>query len=150
MVKNKALPESARPCCTPCLVTLSLSLFLSLSLADLALSRLVSGLSLADAVHPEGIPWILLRLDPGRHMANRILIPLQSLLSCFSETPTDRRAAVGATEELWSGYSPVCPEGFTICCALVTVAQAGGGSSVLNLLCAKDQANENCEHRSGI
>ena len=30
------------------------------------------------------------------------------------------------------------------------VAQVGGGSSVLNLLCTKDQASENCEHRSGI
>ena len=38
-VKNKALPDSAR-LCTPHLVTLSL--FLSLCLADLALSRLVS------------------------------------------------------------------------------------------------------------
>ena len=28
--------------------------------------------------------------------------------------------------------------------------QAGGGSSVLNLLCAKDQVNENCELRLGI
>ena len=64
MVKNKALPDSAR-LCTPRLVILSLSL----SLADLALSRLVSpvfSLSLADAVHPEGTPWILSRLDPGR------------------------------------------------------------------------------------
>ena len=42
MVKNKVLPDSARPCCTPRLVTPSLSLFLSLSLTDLALSRLVS------------------------------------------------------------------------------------------------------------
>ena len=33
---------------------------------------------------------------------------------------------------------------------LVPVAQGGGGSSVLNLLCSKDQANENCEHRSDI
>ena len=31
----------------------------------------------------------------------------------------------------------------------VAVTQAVGGSSVLNL-CDKDQANENCEHRSGI
>ena len=44
----------------------------------------------------------------------------------------------------------MCPEGSTILCALVAVTQAGGGSSVLNLLCAKDQANENCEHKSGI
>ena len=48
-VKNKALPDPARLCCTPCLVTLSLSL----------------SLSLADALHPEGIPWILPMLDPG-------------------------------------------------------------------------------------
>ena len=33
---------------------------------------------------------------------------------------------------------------------LVPVAQVGGGSSVLNLLCFKDQANENYEHKSGI
>ena len=33
---------------------------------------------------------------------------------------------------------------------LVAIAQASGGSSVLNPLCAKDQANENYEHRSGI
>ena len=44
----------------------------------------------------------------------------------------------------------MCPKGSIILCALVAVAQVGGGSSVLNLLCAKDQANENCEHRSGI
>ena len=33
---------------------------------------------------------------------------------------------------------------------LVVVAHVCVGSSVLNLLCAKDQANENCEYRSGI
>ena len=43
-----------------------------------------------------------------------------------------------------------CPEGSTICSALVAVVEASGGSSVLNLLCSKDQANENWEHRSGI
>ena len=84
------------------------------------------------------------------HMANTILISLQSLISCFFETPMDRWAAVGATEGFWRGYSPVCPEGSIIFCALVAVAQAGGGSSVLNFLCAKDHANENCEHKSGI
>ena len=31
-----------------------------------------------------------------------------------------------------------------------TVTQAGGGSSVLTLLCAKDQANENYKHMKGI
>ena len=41
----------------------------------------------------------------------------------------------------------MCPEGSTILCTLIAVTQAGGGSSVLNLLCVKDQANENCEHR---
>ena len=84
------------------------------------------------------------------HMANKILIPLQSLISCFLEPPANRPMAVGAIEWLWRGYSPVCPKGSIILCALVAVAQVGGGSSVLNLLCAKDQANENCEHRSGI
>ena len=44
----------------------------------------------------------------------------------------------------------MCPVASTILCTLVAVAQVDGGSSVLNLLCAKDQANENCEHRSGI
>ena len=48
------------------------------------------------------------------------------------------------------GYFPVCPEGSTILCVLVAVAQVDGGSSVLNLLCVKDQADENCEHKSGI
>ena len=59
---------------------------------------------------------------------------------------------MGATEGLWQGllYFPVCPKGCTICYALVAVAQVGEGSSVLNVLCAKDQANENCGHRSGI
>ena len=75
------------------------------------------------------------------HMTNKILIPLQSLVSYFLEPPVSRRVAVGALG---------CPKGFTICCFLVAVAQVGRDSSVLNLLCAKDQANENCEHRSGI
>ena len=44
----------------------------------------------------------------------------------------------------------MCPEGSTILCALVAVTQVGGGSSVLNLLCAMGQTNENCEHRSGM
>ena len=44
----------------------------------------------------------------------------------------------------------MCPEGSTILCVLVAVAQVDGGSSVLNFLCAKDHANENCEHGSGI
>ena len=82
-------------------------------------------------------------------MPNEILIPLQSLISCFLEPPANRRAAVGTTEGLWRGYSSVCPKG-TICWAPVAVTQAGGSSSVLTFLCAKNQANENCEHRSGI
>ena len=83
-------------------------------------------------------------------MANRILIPLQSLVSYFLKAPVNRPATVGAIEDSGRGYSPVCLKGSTICCALVAVAQVGEGSSVLNLLCAKDQANENCEHRLGI
>ena len=73
-------------------------------------------------------------------MANKILNPLQSLISCFLEPPANRPMAVGAIEGLWRGYFPVYPEGSIILCS----------SSVLNLLCAEDQANENCEHRSGI
>ena len=69
-------------------------------------------------------------------MANKILIPLQSLVSYFFEPPSKRGATVGTIEGLWQGL-------------LSTIAQAGGGSSVLNL-CAKDQANENCEHWSDI
>ena len=42
------------------------------------------------------------------------------------------------------------PRALTPGCALVGVAQAGGDSSVPNFLCVRDQANENCEHRSGI
>ena len=61
MVKNKALPDSAR-LCTPCLVTLSLSLPFSLSPSQTwpyqGWSHMPS-LSLTDAVHPEGTP-----LDP--------------------------------------------------------------------------------------
>ena len=83
-------------------------------------------------------------------MANKILIPLQSLISCFLEPPANRPMAVGAIEGLWKGYSPVCLKGSIILCALVAIAQVGEGSSVLNLLCAEDQADENCEHRSGI
>ena len=71
MVRNKGLPDSARLCQTLQIPPSghSLSLSFSLSLEDLALSRLVSrvfSLSLAYAVHPEGTPWILLRLDPGK------------------------------------------------------------------------------------
>ena len=39
----------------------------------------------------------------------KILIPLQSLVSCFLEPPMNRQAAVGATEGLWQGLLPsVC------------------------------------------
>ena len=81
-----------------------------------------------------------------RDMTNKILIPLQSLISCFLEPPMNRRVTVGSTEGLWRGYSLVCPKG-TICWVPIAVTQAGGGSSVLTLLCAKNQTNENCERR---
>ena len=76
-------------------------------------------------------------------MANKILIPLQSFVSCFLESPVNKRLAVEAIEGLWQGLPPMCPEGSTIYCTLVTVAQAGKDSSVLNLFCAKDQNNGN-------
>ena len=74
-------------------------------------------------------------------MPNEILIPLQSLVSYFLTLPVNRQAAGGAIEGLWRGYSSACPKG-AVCWAPVAVTQAGGGSSVLSLLCAKDQANE--------
>ena len=74
-------------------------------------------------------------------MTNKILIPLQSLVSCFLES-----LQIGKHQGVPQGV----PKISTICNALVAVAQVGGGSSVLNLLCAKDQASDNCEHRSGI
>ena len=65
MVKNKGLPDSARPCCKhPRLVTLSFCLII-LRLGPVT-AGLMCLLSLADAVHPEGTPWILPRVDPGR------------------------------------------------------------------------------------
>ena len=83
-------------------------------------------------------------------MANKILIPLQSLISCFPEPPVNRQVALTQLRDSDRGYSLVCPKGSTVCSALVAVAHVGEDSSVLNLLCAKDQANKNCEHRSGI
>ena len=63
MVKNKALPDSARLC-----QTLHLPSGHSLSLSDLALSRLVSRVFLLSRQRRSswGYPWILLRLDPGK------------------------------------------------------------------------------------
>ena len=37
------------------------------------------------------------------HMTNKILIPLQSRISCFLEPPAHGHAAVDATEGLWQG-----------------------------------------------
>ena len=70
-------------------------------------------------------------------MANKILSPLQSLVSCFLNSRQTGEQQWVQLKDSGRGY-------------LVAVAQAGGGSSDLNLLCANDQANENCEHRSGI
>ena len=64
MVKNKALPDVAR-LCNPSLVTLSLSLSPSQTWPYQGYSHM--SFSLANAVHPEGTPWILLRLDPTHH-----------------------------------------------------------------------------------
>ena len=97
MVKNKALPDSAR-LCTPHLVILSLSL----SLADLALSRLVSrvfSLSLADAVHPEGIPWILPRLDPGTQECSLHHQELERSGRKARNSRDDQRSRAGTCED---------------------------------------------------
>ena len=84
----------------------------------------------------------------GRTCLNKILIPLQSLVSCFLEPPANRRVAVGATEGLWRG--PGVSQRHYLLGPSSWGGQAGGGSSVLTLLCAKNQANENREHWSDI
>ena len=83
-------------------------------------------------------------------MPNEVLIFLQSLFSCFLEPLQIGELQEVQLRDSGRGYSPVCPKGSTVCYILVAVAQVHEGSSVLNFLCAKDQANENCEHRSGI
>ena len=60
-----------------------------------------------------------------RDMPTKILIPLQSLISCFLEPPVKRQVAVGVIEGLWRGYSLGCPKG-TICWAPVAITQTGG------------------------
>ena len=84
------------------------------------------------------------------HIANKILIPLQSLVSCFLKPLWKGKWQWVQLRDSGRGYPPACPEGSTVCCALVAIAQVDEGSSPLNLLCVKNQANENCEHRSGI
>ena len=84
------------------------------------------------------------------NMANKILISFQSHISCFLSPPADRQGAMGALRDAGRGFSPGCPEVSTVSCTLVAVAKVAEDSSVLNLLCGKDQPNENCRHRSGI
>ena len=51
------------------------------------------------------------------HMANKILIPLQSFVSFFLKLSVNRRAAVGAVEGLWQGLlSTCCPGGWGFFC----------------------------------
>ena len=76
---------------------------------------------------------------------NEILIPLQSLVSCFLEQMSGSGFTLGTLERLLLSISPKLHS----LLSPSTVTQAGG-SSVLNLLCTKGQANENREHRSGI
>ena len=86
MIKIKHCQTLPDPANTPIWsFSLSLSLSLSFPLVDLALSRWVSrvfSLSLASAVHPDGAPWILPRLDPGS-LSKRPLPRLACLLLLF-------------------------------------------------------------------
>ena len=72
MVKNKAWPDSARLCQTLANTPVwssGHSFILSLSLPcrlDPIKAGLTCLLSLAYAINPEGTPWILPRLDPGK------------------------------------------------------------------------------------
>ena len=67
MVKNKDRPDSAASAVWS--LSLSLSFFLSLSPSQTWPYQGWSHVSsLAIAVHPEGTPWILPRLDPGKKL----------------------------------------------------------------------------------
>ena len=68
-------------------------------------------------------------------MANKILIPLRSLISCFFEPPVNRRVAVGATEGLWQVLLPsvswrfyyrLCPSGRGFFCPQSSLRQGSG------------------------
>ena len=83
-------------------------------------------------------------------MANKILTPLQSRISYLLKPLANRWVAVGEIEGLWQGLLPNVSQRLHYLLCLSSCRQTGEGSSVLNLLCAKDQANENCEHRSNI
>ena len=56
-------------------------------------------------------------------MANKILIPLQSLNSCFLKPPVNRQVAVGSIEEHWQGVlSSCCPSGLrALLCLIIFV-----------------------------
>ena len=67
-------------------------------------------------------------------MNNKILIPLQCLISYFLKPPATGKQQWVHLRDSGRGYSPVCPKDSITCCAFVAAAQAGGGSSVLNFL----------------
>ena len=127
MVKNKALPDSARLCTPPPLRLVSLSLFLSLSLADLALSRLVSrvfSLSLTNAIHPEGTPWILRRLDPSRWPANILGHLFTFILETSSPSGTTQRDEMGRMWEGGSGWGGTHVHSCAPCAPMCTMNQS--------------------------
>ena len=73
-------------------------------------------------------------------MANKILIPLQSLIFCFFELPVNRWASVGSVEELWQGLLPsvswrlhyllwlnsCCPSEWGFFCPQLSLCQGSG------------------------
>ena len=75
-------------------------------------------------------------------MPSKILIPLQSLISCFLEPPMNRRMAVGAVEGLWQGLLLSVSQRLHYLLGPSSCYPSGWGSSVLNLIYAMDQANE--------
>ena len=73
------------------------------------------------------------------HTANKILIPLQSLIACFLEPPVNRWVAVGATEGLLQGLLPsvsqrlhqlhlssCCPSGWGFFCPQPPLCHGSG------------------------
>ena len=79
-------------------------------------------------------------------MPNKILIPLQSLISYFLEPLQTSGWRWEQVRD--SGGATLSQRHYMLSPSSCYPSQ--WGFFVLNLLCAKDQANENCEHRSGI
>ena len=55
----------------------------------------------------------------------KVLIPLQSLMSCFLEPPENRQAAAGAIEGLWQELLPSVSQRFSYLLCLTSCCPSG-------------------------